>query len=156
MVGNVFLLISVALQDRVESIITNDLSETFKSNRFYLIEFVGWCYFEGNSFKFINWNINILRILLIMSFIFSSSGEKRFGLWCGFNNWFSWSSFNGFNFSFWCCGFSFLWCSLNLGHYHFFSWSWWCLSFLLGGLMMFMMVMLLMLLMVMLLGFLML
>ena len=60
----ILLLISVFLQDGVESVVTNDLSETLESNRLNLIELVGWCDLQSHGLDFIDWDINDLRVLV--------------------------------------------------------------------------------------------
>jgi len=58
MVGWVLLLISVLLQDGVEGIVANNLSETLKSNRLDAIEVVGWGNLKSDSLDLIDWNID--------------------------------------------------------------------------------------------------
>ena len=53
-----FLLISILLQDGVEGIISDNLSETLESNGLNLIEVVGWGNLKSNGLNLINWNID--------------------------------------------------------------------------------------------------
>ena len=98
----IFLLISVFLQDRVEGIVTNNLSETFEGNRFDMVEIVGWGNLKSNSFNLIDWDIEVLGPFLPFSSIGSFGGEETlgswgifFGLFLGLSNWSSWGLFSG-------------------------------------------------------------
>ena len=75
----ILLLISILLQDGVEGIISNNLSETLESNRFDSVKVVGWRNLESNSFDLINWNINWLGILVEV--ILSLSLDEVAGSW---------------------------------------------------------------------------
>jgi len=54
----IFLLISILFQNGVEGVVSNNLSETLKSNRLNSIEMVGWGNLEGNSLNLIDWDVN--------------------------------------------------------------------------------------------------
>ena len=64
MIGNILLLVSVTLQDGVESVVTNNLSETLKSDGFDGIEVIGWGNLKGDGLNLINWDIDILGLLI--------------------------------------------------------------------------------------------
>ena len=64
MVRWILLLISILLQDGVEGVITDNLSETLESNRFNSIEMVGWGNLKGDGLNLIDWNVNWLGVLL--------------------------------------------------------------------------------------------
>lgn len=81
MVRNVLLLISITLEDGVEGVITNDLSETFESNRFDNIVNICWRNLESNSSDLIDWDIDVLRVLLEGSIIWSLGGNEAMGSW---------------------------------------------------------------------------
>jgi len=72
----VFLLISVFLQDGVEGVVTDDLSETFEGNRFDVVEIVGWRDSDGNWFNLIDWDIEVLGPFSPFSSISSFSSNK--------------------------------------------------------------------------------
>ena len=91
-VGKILSLVSVLLEDGVEGVVTNNLSERFKSDRFDVIKSVGWGNVESNSFNFIDWDSNVLgelvEILLSLSFGVNESGGFRswmggLGSWLG-------------------------------------------------------------------------
>ena len=81
MVRNVLLLISITLENGVEGVITNDLSETFESNRFDNIVNICWRNLKSNSSDLIDWNIDVLRVLLEGSIIWSLGGNEAVGSW---------------------------------------------------------------------------
>jgi len=57
-IGHIFGLLSGSVKDRVEGIITNNLSEALKSNRLDGIKVVQGVNLEFNGLNFINWDIN--------------------------------------------------------------------------------------------------
>ena len=57
-IGWIFLLISVLLQDGVEGIVSNNLSETLKSNRLNSVEVVSWGNLQSDGLNLINWDID--------------------------------------------------------------------------------------------------
>ena len=59
-VGDVLLLISGSLKDRVEGVISNDLSERLEGDGLNNILGVGWVNLEGDGLDFINWDIGSL------------------------------------------------------------------------------------------------
>ena len=59
-VGDVLLLISGSLKDRVEGVISNDLSERLEGDGLNNIFGVGWVNLEGDGLDFINWDIGSL------------------------------------------------------------------------------------------------
>ena len=75
----ILLLISVFLQDRVEGVIANDLSETLKSNGLNLVKVVGWGNLKSNGFNFIDWDIDWHRVSLKV--ILGTSLNKAVGSW---------------------------------------------------------------------------
>ena len=76
MIRNVLLLISISLEDGVEGIISDDLSETLESDGFDNIVDVGWGNLEGYCSNLINWDIDILRVLLESGIVWSLGGNK--------------------------------------------------------------------------------
>jgi hypothetical protein len=80
-IRNVLLLISITLEDRVEGIITNNLSETLESDRLNNIVNVCWGNLEGNGSNLIDWNINVLRVLLEGSIVGTLGGDKAVRSW---------------------------------------------------------------------------
>jgi len=83
-IGNILLLVSVSLQDGVEGVVTNNLSETLKSDGFNGIEVVGWGNLEGDSFNLINWDINVLGLLIELILGSSLGVEESSSSWCWF------------------------------------------------------------------------
>jgi len=73
----IFLLISILLEDGVEGVVSDDLSETFEGNRFDVVEVVGWGDMEGNSFNLIDWDIEVLGPFFPLSGIGSFCADKR-------------------------------------------------------------------------------
>jgi hypothetical protein len=71
MISHIFGLISVSLEDRVEGIVTNNLSEALKSNGFDGVEVIKSRNREVNGLNFINWNIN-------ESWVFGDEGGVNF------------------------------------------------------------------------------
>jgi len=59
-VGDVLLLISGSLKDRVEGVISNNLSERLEGDGLNNILGVGWVNLEGDGLDFINWDIGSL------------------------------------------------------------------------------------------------
>ena len=80
-VRHVFLLVSVTNSDRVEGVITNNLSETLESNRLDVIEIVLWGNLDGDWFNLINWDIEGLGPFLPLSGVLSFGGEEVLGSW---------------------------------------------------------------------------
>jgi hypothetical protein len=56
-IGDVFLLISGSLQDGVEGVVTNNLSERLKGNGLNDILRVGWVNLQGDGLDLIDWDI---------------------------------------------------------------------------------------------------
>ena len=56
-VGDVLLLISGSLKDRVEGVVSNNLSERLEGHRLNNILRVGWVNLEGDGLDFIDWDI---------------------------------------------------------------------------------------------------
>jgi len=89
----IFLLISVLLEDGVEGVVSNDLSETLEGNRLDVIEIVGWGDIKGNGFDLIDWDIELLGPFSPLSGIGGFGSEhsggswSRFGSWLSGNNW---------------------------------------------------------------------
>jgi len=54
----ILLLISVLLQDGIEGIISDNLSETLESNRLNSVEVVGWGNLQSDSLDLINWDVH--------------------------------------------------------------------------------------------------
>jgi len=73
----IFLLISILLEDGVEGVVSDDLSETFEGNRFDVVEVVGWGDIEGDSFNLIDWDIEVLGPFGPLSGIGSFGSDKR-------------------------------------------------------------------------------
>ena len=71
MIGWIFLLISVLLQDRVEGIITDNLSETLESNRLNTVKMISWGNLESDGFNLIDWDIDwhgvLVEVILSLS-----------------------------------------------------------------------------------------
>jgi len=80
-VCDVFLLVSIGLEDRVEGVVSNNLSETLESNRFDAIEFPGWGNLEGDSSGLIDGNINGLGHLVEVALLNSLGAEETLGSW---------------------------------------------------------------------------
>jgi len=57
-IGHIFGLLSSSIEDRVEGVVTNNLSEALKSNRLDGIKVVQSVNLEFNGLNFINWDIN--------------------------------------------------------------------------------------------------
>jgi len=72
----IFFLISVLLEDGVEGVVSDDLSETFEGNRLNVVEVVGWGDIESDGFDLIDWNIDILGPFCPFSSIFSFSSDE--------------------------------------------------------------------------------
>ena len=89
----IFLLISILLEDGVEGVVSNDLSETLEGNRLDVIEIVGWGDIKGNGFDLIDWDIELLGPFSPLSGIGGFGSEhsggswSRFGSWLSGNNW---------------------------------------------------------------------
>jgi len=75
----VLLLISILLQDRVEGIVTNNLSETLKSNRFDTVVLVGWGNLKSDSLDLIDWDVDWHRVSFEV--ILSLGLDKAAGSW---------------------------------------------------------------------------
>jgi len=84
-VGEILGFVSVLLEDGIEGVVTNNLSERFKSDGFDVIKGIGWSNIKGNSFNFVDWYSNILREL--REILLSSSLNEASGLWCWVSNW---------------------------------------------------------------------
>ena len=56
-VGDILRLISGSLKDRVEGVVSNNLSERLEGHRLNNILGVGWVNLEGDGLDFINWDI---------------------------------------------------------------------------------------------------
>jgi hypothetical protein len=56
-IGDVFLLISGSLQDGVEGVVSDDLSEGLEGNGLNDILRVGWVNLQGDGLDFIDWDI---------------------------------------------------------------------------------------------------
>ena len=63
-VSNVLLLISVLLQDGVESVVSNNLSERFQGNGLNVVKGVGWGHLKCDCLNLINWDIEALGVLV--------------------------------------------------------------------------------------------
>jgi hypothetical protein len=72
----IFFLISVLLEDGVEGVVSDDLSETFEGNRFDVVEVVGWGDIESDGFDLIDWDIDVLGPFCPFSSIFSFSSDE--------------------------------------------------------------------------------
>jgi hypothetical protein len=59
-VRDILLLISGSLEDGVEGIVTNNLSEGLESNGLNNILGIGWVDLEGDGLNLIDWDIDIL------------------------------------------------------------------------------------------------
>lgn len=57
----IFGLVSILLKDRVEGVVTDDLSEGFESDRLNGIESISWTDLKANGVDLIDWNSNELR-----------------------------------------------------------------------------------------------
>ena len=93
-VGEILSLISILLQDGVEGVIPNNLSERLKSNRFDVIKAIGWRNLKSNSFNFIDWNINQLGELIEGVTIGSLGLDEGVSLWSSMS-WGGLGSFGG-------------------------------------------------------------
>ena len=60
----ILLLISVLLEDGVEGIVSDDLSETLESNRLNSVKVVGWGNLEGDGLDLIDWDIDWHGVLV--------------------------------------------------------------------------------------------
>jgi hypothetical protein len=72
----IFFLISVLLEDGVEGVVSDDLSETFEGNRLDVVEVVGWGDIESDGFDLIDWDIDVLGPFCPFSSIFSFSSDE--------------------------------------------------------------------------------
>jgi len=72
----IFFLISVLLEDGVEGVVSDDLSETFEGNRLNVVEVVGWGDIESDGFDLIDWDIDVLGPFCPFSSIFSFSSDE--------------------------------------------------------------------------------
>ena len=75
-VRSVLLLISVFLQDGVEGVVSDNLSETFEGNRLDVVEVVGWGDIKGNGFDLIDWDIEVLGPFSPLSSILGFGSEE--------------------------------------------------------------------------------
>ena len=80
-VSNVLLLISVLLEDGVEGVITNNLSETLESDRLNGVKSVGWRDLQGDGFDLIDWDIEVLSLFVEVSLVLGSGLHKSGGFW---------------------------------------------------------------------------
>ena len=80
-VGEILGLVSVLLEDGVEGVVTNNLSERFKSDGFDVIKSVGWRNVESNSFNFIDWDGDVLGELVEILLSLSLGADESGGLW---------------------------------------------------------------------------
>ena len=85
----IFLLISVLLEDGVEGVVSNDLSETLEGNRLDVIEIVGWGDIKSNGFDLIDWDIELLGPFSPLSGIGGFGSEHSGGSWSRFGGWLS-------------------------------------------------------------------
>ena len=85
MVRWILLLISVLLEDGVEGIISDDLSETLESNRLNSVKLVGWGNLEGDGLDLIDWDINWHGVLVEV--ILSLGLDKVGGSWSSSVRW---------------------------------------------------------------------
>jgi len=84
----IFCFISITFQNWIESVITNNLSEGFKSDRINLVTWYCWSYGKSKSLWVLNWNWNKLLASSIY-FIFNQSllfWNFSTGFWCGLND----------------------------------------------------------------------
>jgi hypothetical protein len=72
----IFFLISVLLEDGVEGVVSDDLSETFEGNRLDVVKVVGWGDIESDGFDLIDWDIDVLGPFCPFSSIFSFSSDE--------------------------------------------------------------------------------
>jgi hypothetical protein len=72
----IFLLISILLEDGVEGVVSDDLSETFEGNRLDVVEVVGWGDLEVDGFDLIDWDIEVLGPFFPFSSIGSFSSDE--------------------------------------------------------------------------------
>ena len=84
-VREILSLVSVLLEDGVEGVVTNNLSERFKSDGFNVIKSVGWGNVESNCFNFIDWDGHILGELveILLSLSFGVNESSGFRSWMG-------------------------------------------------------------------------
>jgi len=82
-VSDILLFISVLLEDGVESVVSNNLSEGFKSDRFDVVKSIGWGDLEGNGLSFINWDIESLGVLIKVSLVIGLLVNEGMRLWWG-------------------------------------------------------------------------
>lgn len=84
----IFSFISITFQNWIESVITNNLSEGFKSDRINLVTWYCWSYGKSKSLWVLNWNWNKLLASSIY-FVFNQSllfWNFSTGFWCGLND----------------------------------------------------------------------
>jgi len=76
---------SILLENGIESIVTNNFSESLKSNWLDVIQFISWGSFDSNSGNFINWDLDQLRSLVsgTLGFVLSSSENNIAWSWSG-------------------------------------------------------------------------
>ena len=80
-VGEILGLISVLLEDGVEGIVTNDLSERLESNGLDVIKGVSWRDLKSDGFDLIDWDINELGELVEVILGLSFGTNEVAGLW---------------------------------------------------------------------------
>jgi len=81
-VGEVLGFVSILLEDGVEGVITNNLSEGLKSNGLDVIESIGWGNLQGDGLDLIDWDINHLGEFIEVILGLSLGGDKVGSLWC--------------------------------------------------------------------------
>jgi len=84
-IGEILGFVSILLEDGVEGVVTNNLSERFESNRFDVIKTIGWGNFKVNSFNFIDWYHNFLGELVevVLGLSFGVNENLSFWGWVG-------------------------------------------------------------------------
>ena len=100
-IRDVFLLISILLEDGVEGVVTNNLSETFEGNRFDVIVNPCWWYLEGNSSDLINWDINGLGLSFKSSWVLGGGWDKALWCWSNLDHWGLGNSSLNISMTFW-------------------------------------------------------
>ena len=80
-VGEILGFVSILLEDGVEGVVTNNLSERFKSDGFDVIKAIGWGNFKVDCLNFIDWYHNFLGELVEIVLGLSFGVNENSGFW---------------------------------------------------------------------------
>jgi len=82
-VGEILGFVSILLEDGVEGVVTNNLSERFKSDGFDVIKAIGWGNFKVDCLNFIDWYHNFLGELveIVLGLSFGVNENSSFWGW---------------------------------------------------------------------------